>query len=344
MIRERQKTLMSKTTDILKDSFGREHSYLRISLTEKCNLRCTYCMPEEGVSLTPKPQLMNAEEVISIAKVFVANGVEKIRLTGGEPLLRKDFSEILHQLSQLPVALTLTTNAILVDRFVEDFKKAGVRSLNVSLDTLQPKKFLTITKRDQFQKAHDNIQLLLEEGIGVKLNVVLIKGFNDNEILDFIRLTEHQDLNVRFIEFMPFDGNRWNKSKLVTQQDILDQVSQHFGSDRLQTLQNEAHFTARSYKICGFEGSFGIISTVSNPFCDGCNRIRLTANGSIKNCLFSMSETNLLTSLRKGEPIEPIIQKVLWKKKAVRAGMDEAATFENPINHAKNRSMITIGG
>ena len=335
---------MSRTTDILKDTFGREHTYLRISLTEKCNLRCTYCMPEEGVMLTPKAQLMTADEVADIAKVFVENGVDKIRLTGGEPLLRKDFPQILHALSQLPVTLTLTTNAILIDRYIEDFKKAGIQSLNVSLDTLKPEKFFTITKRDQFQRAYDNIQLLQQEGFGVKLNVVLMKGFNDDEVTDFIRLTADQSLNVRFIEFMPFDGNRWNKAKLVTQQEILDQVATHFGADQLQPLQNEAHFIARNYQIKGFRGGFGIISTVSNPFCDGCNRIRLTANGSIKNCLFSMSETNLLEPLRNDQPIAPIIQNVLLKKKAVRAGMDDAHSFENPSNHTRNRSMITIGG
>ncbi len=335
---------MSRTTDILRDTFGREHTYLRISLTEKCNLRCTYCMPEEGVVLSPRSQLMTASEVVEIAKVFVENGVDKIRLTGGEPLLRKDFAEILHPLSQLPTTLTLTTNAILVDRYIEDLKKAGVQSLNVSLDTLKPEKFFTITKRDQFHKAYGNARSLLQEGFGVKLNVVLIKGFNDDEIIDFIQLTEHQNLHVRFIEFMPFDGNRWDKSKLVTQQEILTKTENYFGVDQLQILQNKANFIARNYQINGFIGRFGIISTVSNPFCDGCNRIRLTANGSIKNCLFSMSETNLLEPFRNDEPIEPIIKAVLLKKKAVRAGMDDARSFESPTNHSKNRSMITIGG
>ncbi|MGB3776415.1 MAG: GTP 3',8-cyclase MoaA [Leeuwenhoekiella sp.] len=335
---------MGETTDILRDSFGRQHNYLRISLIEKCNLRCTYCMPEEGVMLTPRDQLMTADEIIAIAKIFVANGVDKIRLTGGEPLLRKDFSEIAAQLAELPVSLSITTNAILVDRFLNDFKKYGIQDINASLDTLKTEKFRTITKRDQFKKAFDNINLLLAEDFNVKLNVVLMKDFNEEEIIDFIALTQDRKLSVRFIEFMPFDGNRWNKSKLVSEAEILERTNTFYGKDQVIRLPNEKNFTARNYQIQGFEGNFGIISSVTNPFCDSCNRIRLTANGTIKNCLFSNNETNLLQTFREGKPIEPLIKSLLFKKKAIRAGMNTSAKLENPENHSNNRSMITIGG
>lgn len=332
------------TTDLLKDSFGRQHNYLRISLIEKCNLRCTYCMPEEGVQLTPRKQLMTAEEVLEIAAVFVKNGVTKIRLTGGEPLLRKDFTTILKGLSAFDVQLSITTNAILVDRFVADFKTYGLADINVSLDTLDPAKFASITKRNQFDKAFANIQLLLAQNFNVKINVVLIKGFNDNEIIDFIELTKGLNIQVRFIEFMPFDGNQWSKEKLVSQKEILDQVNEHFGSKANQSLENEANFTARNYQIDGFRGSYGIISSVTNPFCDSCNRIRLTANGKIKNCLFSNQEVNLLEMHRTGENIESLIAKAILRKKPVRAGMTTLKDFENPDRHSDNRSMITIGG
>lgn len=334
---------MNKTSEILRDSFGREHNYLRISLTEKCNLRCTYCMPETGVVLTPKSQIMTSDEVIAIAKLFVKNGVDKIRLTGGEPLLRKDFPEILLALSKMSIQLSLTTNAILVDRHIKTFKTCNLKTINVSLDTLDPHKFDIVTKRNQFDKAFSNIQLLLDYGFNVKLNVVLIKDFNDNEIIDFIEFTKNKSITVRFIEFMPFDGNRWDKSKLVSYDEILQTVRAHFQETELITLPNEENFTARNFKIKQFKGDFGIISSVTNPFCDSCNRIRLTANGKLKNCLFSNSESDILTHFRKGNPIEPIIKQALLKKKAVRSGMTRIEDFENLKNH-DNRSMITIGG
>jgi molybdenum cofactor biosynthesis protein A len=334
---------MGKTTEILKDSFGREHNYLRISLTEKCNLRCTYCMPETGVVLSPKSSLMTTQEVIDLAALFVKNGVDKIRLTGGEPLLRKDFPEILQALSAMPVQLSLTTNAILVDRHIATFKNGNLKTINVSLDTLNSNKFDAITKRDHFDRAFKNIELLLQEGFKVKLNIVLLKGFNDNEVVDFVNYTKNKPVAVRFIEFMPFDGNSWDKSKLVSYQEIIDQVKGHFTETELVQLPNEQNFTARNFKINGYQGTFGIISTVTNPFCDSCNRIRLTANGKLKNCLFSNGETDLLTPYREGKPIEALIQQAIFKKKAVRSGMTSFEDFGNMKNH-DNRSMITIGG
>lgn len=330
--------------NILTDKMLRKHNYLRISLTEKCNLRCTYCMPADGVQLTPKNSLMNVDEIFSIAKIFVDHGVNKIRLTGGEPLVRKDFSEILKRLNSLNADLSLTTNGILVDRFIDDFKAYNLRSINVSLDTLQADKFKFITRRDQFLKAYENISLLVQNGFNIKLNVVLIKNFNDDEIKSFINLTKDLPIVVRFIEFMPFNGNNWDKSKLVTQKDILHDVVSYFGSDKLVKLEDNQNFISRDYQISGFMGSFGIISSVSNPFCDGCNRIRLTANGKLKNCLFSNDETDILSSLRNNETIEPLIAKTVYKKFAIRANMDTFKKLNNPELHSKNRSMLTIGG
>jgi molybdenum cofactor biosynthesis protein A len=334
---------MTKGSATLTDSFGREHNYLRISLTEKCNLRCTYCMPENGVVLSPQSQLMTADEVFQIAALFVKNGVDKIRLTGGEPLLRKDFAEILTSMATLPVKLSITTNALLVDRHIETFKSCGLKDINVSLDTLNSTKFDAITKRDQFSKAMSNIELLIQEGFMVKLNVVLMKGFNDDEIIDFINYTRDKPITVRFIEFMPFDGNNWDKSKLVTFDEVLKAVNAHYAKVGVESIPNEKNFTARNYKIKNYKGSFGIISTVTNPFCDVCNRIRLTANGKLKNCLFSNGETPLLETFRQGKSIEGLIQQALHQKKSVRAGMTELEDFENLENH-HNRSMITIGG
>ena len=335
---------MNKTTAILTDTHGRKHNYLRISLSEKCNLRCTYCMPHDGIPLSPRANLMSADEIQSFAKVFVENGVDKIRLTGGEPLVRKDFSDILERLAKLPVKLSITTNALLTHRFIADFKKYGLKDINVSLDSLNAEKFKFITRRDQYKKAFTNIEQLIKEGFNVKINAVLMKNFNEDEIVEFIKLTRERDINVRFIEFMPFDGNAWNKDKLVSQAEIINRVTDHFGVEALLPLPNEANFTARNFRIEGFMGSFGIISSVTNPFCDSCNRIRLTADGKLKNCLFSNEETNLLKPFREGKKLEHLIDAALNEKKAVRAGMTDFDQLTNPDLHSNNRSMIAIGG
>lgn len=335
---------MEITRPILTDSFGRAHAYLRISLIERCNLRCSYCMPEEGVQLSPKSHLMTYEEIYDIAKIFVHHGVTKIRLTGGEPLIRKDIPIILEKLSSLPVELSITTNAVAVDKFIDTLKENGVKSINVSLDSLDREKFKEITRRDQFEKVFSNIHLLVAEGFKVKVNVVLIKGFNDNEIIDFIQLTKDLPVSIRFIEFMPFDGNKWNVQKMVSYNEVMEYVNNSFSEKQLERLQDTPNDTSKNYKIEGYKGSFAIISSVTNPFCDTCNRLRLTANGQLKNCLFSSSESDLLTALRSGKSIDPIIKKAVEAKFKIRGGMDTFEKLQEPALHSQNRSMITIGG
>ncbi|OXA80357.1 cyclic pyranopterin monophosphate synthase subunit MoaA [Flavobacterium aquidurense] len=335
---------MTPSKTILTDDFGRKHNYLRISLLEKCNLRCTYCMPADGIALSPKASLMTAEEIFALAQIFVENGVDKIRLTGGEPLLRKDFPEIISKLSTLKTSLSITTNGILIDRHIDALKEANIKKINLSLDTLVSSKFHTITLRNQFEKVIDNLHLLLNNDFHVKVNVVLMKGFNENEITDFVQLTQFLPISVRFIEFMPFAGNEWDRSKMVSQNEILSEVNTIFSSEEIQKLEDEKNFTARTYKIKGFQGDFGIISSITNPFCDGCNRIRLTANGKIKNCLFSNSETDLLTAFRNGESITDLISESIKNKKKVRAGMVTVSEMDDPTLHFDNRSMIAIGG
>ena len=335
---------MNKQQNILTDSFGREHTYLRISLTELCNLRCTYCMPAEGIQLSPKSHIMTFDEIFTIAKTFVDNGVTKIRLTGGEPLVRKDVDVILKRLATLPVELSITTNAVIVDKYIDVLKECNIKNINVSLDSLNPEKFKTITRRNHFEKVYDNLLLLIKEGFNVKVNAVLIKGFNDDEIVDFINLTETHPISVRFIEFMPFDGNKWDKSKMMSYAEVKDLVNSEFKKDRIIRLEDAKNDTSKNYKIDGYKGSFAIISSITNPFCDSCNRIRLTANGHIKNCLFSSTEMDLLTPLRNGEDISPLIAKKIQAKHKVRGGMDTLEKLESPDLHGKNRSMIAIGG
>lgn len=328
----------------IEDLHGRVHDYLRISITENCNLRCTYCMPAEGINLTPKAHIMTADEIEIIAKTFVSLGVKKIRLTGGEPLVRKDAKDIIERLGKLNTELTLTTNGLLVHEYIETFKSGGIKSLNVSLDTLQKEKYKEITRRDHFDIVWKNIELLLNQGFIVKINVVLIKGFNDSEILDFINLTKNLDVQIRFIEFMPFNGNQWDKSKLVTYAELLEKVKASFRPENILRTQDKPNDTAKNHKIKDFAGSFSVISSVTNPFCSTCNRIRLTADGKLKNCLFSNTETALLSSLRKGESILPLIENNIKSKFAVRGGMEGDNEFQNPALFSKNRSMIKIGG
>ena len=335
---------MTTSNTILTDVFGRNHNYLRISLLEKCNLRCTYCMPADGIILSPKASLMTADEIFAIAQTFVKNGVDKIRLTGGEPLLRKDFPEIISKLASLNTSLSITTNGILIDRYIGLLKQFKIKKINLSLDTLVSSKFHSITLRNQFEKVIDNLHLLLNNDFQVKVNVVLIKGFNDNEIVDFVKLTQFLPISVRFIEFMPFAGNEWDRSKMISQNEILFWVENNFSSRELQKLEDEKNFTARTYKIKGFQGDFGIISSITNPFCDSCNRIRLTADGKIKNCLFSNSETDILTPFRNGESIENLISNSIKNKKKTRAGMTTLSEINDPNLHFDNRSMIAIGG
>ncbi len=337
-------TEISKNPKILTDAFGRKHNYLRISLTERCNLRCTYCMPADGIQLSPKEHIMTYEEIYTIAKKFVDHGVTKIRLTGGEPLVRKDARLIIEKLATLPVQLTLTTNGVIVDKFIDLFKKCGIKTLNVSLDSLDATKNKNITRRSYFEKVYQNILLLVKEGFYVKVNCVLMKGFNDNEVIDFINLSKDLPIQVRFIEFMPFDGNQWNMTKLVSLKEILSEVDSNFAAAEIIKLEDAPNDTTKSYRIKGYQGTFAIISSVTNPFCDGCNRIRLTANGQIKNCLFSSKESDLLTPLRAGKSIEPIIQKTIQSKFKIRSGMDTLEKFNQPDLHGNNRSMITIGG
>ncbi len=331
------------TKNPLVDLHGRPHTYLRISLTERCNLRCTYCMPAEGVQLSPKDHIMKTHEILDIARTFVDLGVTKIRLTGGEPLVRKNIDTILRQLAQLPVELSLTTNAVLLDRYLPLLKELGIRNLNISLDHLDRERFHKITLRDDYEKVISNILTAeQDEFFTVKVNAVLIQGTNDDEVNAFVRWTKELNLHVRFIEFMPFDGNNWDLSKLVSYEDILQKIYSEWSSDAILRIEDRPNDTSRNYKIKGYKGTFAIISTVTRPFCSTCNRIRLTANGKVKNCLFSGSETDLLTPLRNGQDLQPIIRQTILDKHAVRGGLDDKQ-FKDPGEH-HNRSMILIGG
>jgi cyclic pyranopterin phosphate synthase len=298
-------------------------------------------MPDEDYDFTPASRLMQPHEIDHIAQVFVREGVDKIRLTGGEPLVRKDAANILSRLAALPVELTMTTNATRVHELIDVIMNAGIRSLNVSLDTLKAEKFNLITRRNQFDRVMANINLLLDKGLKVKVNCVVMKGLNEDEISDFIAWTKDTPIEVRFIEFMPFSGNRWTSNKVVTLQEILTGVATNY---EFIPVVTDIHDTAKKYIVPGHLGSFAVISTMTSPFCSGCNRMRLTADGKLKNCLFSKTETDLLTPLRTGTDILPLIHQSIGEK-AKELGGQFDKIFENVHpEEIANRSMITIGG
>ncbi|MCP9750506.1 GTP 3',8-cyclase MoaA [Ferruginibacter sp. HRS2-29] len=323
------------------DKFQRVHNYLRISLTDNCNLRCFYCMPDEAYEFTPASRLMQPDEIFSIAQKFSILGVNKIRLTGGEPLVRKDAGEIIQKLSTLPVQLTLTTNATRLHDFFSQLTEAGIRSINISLDTLQPERFLFMTRRDQFTLVKNNIDLAIQKGFHVKVNVVVMKGLNDAEINDFVAWTKDTPVHIRFIEFMPFSGNKWTSNKVFTLQEMLSVINKRYPTE---ALTNDEHDTAKAFTVPGHAGTFAVISTMSAPFCSGCNRIRLTADGKMKNCLFSKEETDLLTAFRAGKDIGALILESINAKYAALGGQMNTDFEHLHANEIKNRSMITIGG
>ena len=326
---------------MLTDRFERVHDYLRISLTDSCNLRCVYCMPDEKITCMPHKQLMSVDEIDQLARIFVNNGVRKIRLTGGEPLARKGAGEIIERLSKYPVELTLTTNGVLADQYLDIFLKAGIRSLNVSLDTLNPESFFALTKRDLWHTIWRNIHLLLEAGLHVKTNTVVMKGVNEHEIVDFVALTKDLPIHVRFIEFMPFQGNQWEHEQVFPAKRMLELIGEQYSFIKLQDAK---HDTAKKFKVLNHEGTFAIISTMSQHFCAGCNRMRLTADGKMKNCLFSKSEVDLLGALRSGQEIEPLIQLCLDQKEKALGGQLLQDYEKMDASLLQNRSMIAIGG
>lgn len=324
------------------DQHHRVHDYLRVSITDKCNLRCTYCNPVD----LPKGYFaghtkMTPQEIEEIVAVFVELGVKKIRLTGGEPLVRKDAREIIERLAAFPVELAITTNGVYVHEFIDTFRSCGLRSVNVSLDSLKRETFNKVAGRDQYERVMENIQLLLQNNFHVKVNMVVIKDENHLELCDFVEWTRHQPVHVRFIEFMPFSGNAWSSKKVFSHEDMLSQIKSQFVVNK---LPDEKNGTAKKYVVHDSKGTFAIISSMTQPFCDSCNRLRLTSDGTMKNCLFSKNEADILGALRAGNDIVPIIQQCVWTKAEKLGGQFSKDLSSVDALALQNRSMIKIGG
>lgn len=325
---------------VLSDSFGRVHKYLRISLVEHCNLRCSYCMPEGELDWTPTDQLLTDDEIIRLARLFVGQGVTKIRLTGGEPLLRPGIEKIVEALSSLQglKTLAITTNGLLIKRKLHKLRAAGLDVINLSLDTLRRDRFEAITRRDGLGLVLEAIDAMLESGYDpVKINCVVMRDVNEDELVDFVGLTCEKSIEVRFIEFMPFDDNQWSGEKLVPYQEMLRVIRRVYP---LEPIACSPESTAKLYGVPGFRGRVGFITSMTDDFCEGCDRLRITADGNLKVCLFGRAEVSLRNAMRNGasdQKLLGLVSTAVGGKHARHAGMHAIAA-------SKNRPMITIGG
>lgn len=322
------------------DRFGRHHTYLRISVTDRCNLRCVYCMPAEGIPLKKKQEILTFEEIHRLTRIFVSLGIEKVRITGGEPLVRKGVEQLIADLGTISgiKTLAMTTNAVLLHDKVSLLKRAGLKVINISLDSLRKDRFRELTLRDDFDNVMQSIQAALTEDFQtIKLNTVVMKDKNHDEIMDFVHFAKDKRLNVRFIEFMPFKDNQWLSENVVSFADMRAMIEREF---ELIPLSNQPGDVGKDFAIKGFSGTVSFITSMTDSFCSSCNRLRITADGSMKTCLFYAPEVNLRDVLRSGASDAEITQVILTavtEKPEAHPPMDELAL-------ADNRAMVEIGG
>lgn len=311
----------------MKDRFGRNITYLRISVTDLCNLRCKYCMPESGVKSLCHSDILSIEEIVEIVKVASKNGIKKIRLTGGEPLVRRGFINLCKQISEINEIedIAITTNGVYLKEMADELFENKVRRINFSLDTLIKEKYNDITRRNDFDKTMESLFYAIKKGFKVKINVVLIGGFNDDEIHDFVNLANDYDLEVRFIELMQIgETANWSKDKFVSNKIVLEKVPE-LEFDGVSGV-------AKIYKIKGQKGRIGLISPISCSFCEDCNRIRLTSDGKLKPCLHSKDEINLKGL--SGEELEEVFKRGIFEKPEkhhLEDGKSESARDMNKI-------------
>ncbi|TMB29634.1 MAG: GTP 3',8-cyclase MoaA [Deltaproteobacteria bacterium] len=338
----------------LLDRFGRSHTYLRISVTERCNLRCKYCMPEEGVTLLPRDHLLSYEEIERLAALFVRLGVRKIRLTGGEPLVRRDIDDLVARIGRLKDhglrELAMTSNALLLRDHIPHFLRSGLDAVNLSLDTLRPDRFQRITGRPGCEETIEAIQAAARAGFrSVKVNAVVMKGVNDDEIVDLARAFAGElPLEVRYIEYMPFEGNGWGDAlQMFPAAAIRARLEERFELAPLGLQETAQIYRARERGGAELPGRIGIISSMTEPFCSTCNRTRLTADGNFRWCLLDEGEIDLRAPMRAGATdadLVAIIEEGLRRKNAGHAPASVLKESQKAAGPLRARSMIRIGG
>lgn len=368
-------------SSFLTDNYSRQHDYLRISITERCNLRCTYCMPEEGVPLSPLSHLLTTPEISYLSSLFVSQGVTKIRLTGGEPTIRPDILPLMHAIGGLRrdglQELCITTNGITLRRKLDSMVDAGLTGVNLSLDTLDPFQFQIMTRRMGFEAVMKSIDRILQMNrlgarIKLKINCVVMRGINEGEIIPFVKMGREKDLEVRFIEYMPFEGNKWNQEKMLSFQEMLGIIREKY--PKLEKVQDHKNDTSKTFRVPGFVGKVGFITSMTHNFCGTCNRLRITSDGNLKVCLFGNTEVSLRDLLRKDSKNQAVTDReanaMKWfemdRKKALSGaeaseyGRRERELLDligmavrrkkekhagmGQLENMKNRPMILIGG
>jgi cyclic pyranopterin phosphate synthase len=324
------------------DRFGRIHTYLRVSITDRCNLRCIYCMPPEGIESTRREEILTYEEIIRVVRLLAGMGITKVRLTGGEPLVRRDVPDLVRGIAAIPgiQAVGMTTNSVLLGQYAQPLREAGLDLLNVSLDTLRPDRYEAITRRADFDAAVAGIEAALDAGFeSLKLNMVVMGGINEDEILDFVEFARNRPIHLRFLEFMPFKSNGWAEAAFVSYSEMRATVESRHPLLPLFEEKGPAE-VSKEFRIPGFAGTVGFITSMSDDFCRDCNRLRLLANGDIKSCLFHPPEENLRLALRSGasdETLEWLIRSCVDAKLEKHAPVEELIRLEN-------NPMIAIGG
>ncbi|WP_205500819.1 GTP 3',8-cyclase MoaA [Rufibacter psychrotolerans] len=324
---------------LLIDKYGRQLTYLRLSVTDRCNFRCYYCMPEEGMDFAARQELLSFEELYQLSALFCSLGVNKIRITGGEPFVRAGIIPFLRKLSQIPglEEITITTNGTLSKKHIQALKEIGIRKINISLDSLDRERFHQITRRDSFEAVYACIFQLLESGFEVKLNCVVAEGKNIQDLVPFVELTKDYPLAVRFLEEMPFNGTETFQTPQWSYRKIYAHLNAHYPV--LEQLPNAPSSTSVNYRVPGYEGTFGIIPSFSRTFCGTCNRIRLGATGELRTCLYGPPATNLRDLLRLGFSQEQIEQEILDA-----VSQREKDGFAAEASHAWHASMSLLGG
>ena len=332
------------TKNQLYDNHGRLINYVRLAVTDRCNLRCFYCMPEEGINYVSRNELLSYEEMTRMIQLLVGMGIEKVRITGGEPFVRRDMMQFLEALSQMEglKKINITTNGTMTAPLVPALKKMGIHSINLSLDTLDKERFHEITRRDEFEKVMQTFYALLEHGINTKINAVVMDGKNIADLIPMVQLTKDHPVNVRFIEEMPFNGEgnhypqlTWNHKK------ILEHIKAHF--PQLEKIPDPPHSTSYNYQVPGHQGTVGIIAAYSRTFCGTCNRIRVTPQGLLKTCLYDDGVFNIKNLMRAGATDDQM-QTAFLEALGNRAKNGFEAEKNRKFGLPVSESMSTIGG